>query len=69
MTSSLNEFVAHEGYCDASNVWFRVGEKPNKDPNWVHVMLSGKDHEFALTAQCSMREYDHVLERLRSHNR
>lgn len=69
MTSSLDQFVAHEGYCDASNVWFKVGQKPNGDPKWVHVLLSGKDNEFALTSQCSMKEYEYVLSELRAHNR
>jgi hypothetical protein len=73
-SSGLNAFYQHEAYCDSSNVWFKVGEKPRKDPKvpgdpiWVHVLLSGKDNEFALTAQVSMKEYEHVLQRLRTFN-
>ena len=69
MTLSLNDFLQYEGYCDGSNVWLRVGEKPNGQPNWVHVLISGRSNEYALTAQCSVQEYNHVLARLREFNR
>jgi hypothetical protein len=74
-SSGLDAFYKHEAYCDSSNVWFKVGEKPGKDPKapkepiWVHLLLSGKANEFAFTAQVSMKEYEHVLQRLRSFNK
>lgn len=66
MVSSLDQFVKHDGYCDQSNLWFKTGTKPNGEAKWTHVLLAGNDNEFALTGECTMREYEYVLGRLRT---
>jgi hypothetical protein len=66
-TSSLDEFIEHDAYCDSSNIWFRKQNDgtPSKD---VHVLLSGETNEFAVTSHCSRSDYEYVLKTIRKLN-
>lgn len=67
-TSSLDEFIDHNAFCESSNIWFRSQDngRPSKD---IHVLLSGEINEFAVTAYCSKSDYDYVLATIRELNR
>lgn len=66
-TSSLDEFIDHDAYCESSNIWFRPQKDgiPTKD---IHVLLSGEINEFAVTAYCSKTNYEYVLSTIRELN-
>lgn len=65
-TTSLDTFLNHNAHCDSSNVWWLKGNPvPTRD---IHVLLSGRVNEFAVTAQCSKEDYEHVLREIQRHN-
>ena len=69
-TRSIDEFLHHEAYCDASNVWW-IKDQPNSPgtpSRDVHVILSGALNEFVLTAKCPKKDYEYVLSQIRAHN-
>lgn len=67
-TGSLDHFLEHGGaYCDSSNIWWRpVDGILSRE---IHMLLSGLNNEFAITAECSKGEYEYVLNELRNHSR
>lgn len=66
-TSSLDEFMEYDAYCDASNIWFKQQENgiPSKD---IHVLLPSARNEFAVTAHCARADYEYVLKKIRELN-
>lgn len=64
-TASLAEFLGRGGgYCDEHNIWWVKGTDdapPSKD---VHVLLSGKPYEFAVTSNCTREDHEYVLDQL-----
>ena len=65
ISKSLHVFMDGGAYCDASNVWWTKQENgiPSAD---LHVLLSGEDNEFAITANCTRDDYEYVLNQLQS---
>ncbi|MCG8036149.1 MAG: hypothetical protein JAZ19_03855 [Candidatus Thiodiazotropha taylori] len=66
-TSSLDEFIEHEAYCDSSNIWFRTQDDGVPSKN-IHVLLSGERNEFAVTSHCIKSDYEYVLSTIRKLN-
>ena len=67
-SASIDTFLEGRGaYCDSANIWFLPVE--NVFEREVHVLLSGQDNEFAITANCTKTEYDYVLNELRLHSK
>ncbi len=66
-SSSIDTFLRHGAYCDSSNIWWlpRKGVTERE----IHMRLSGENNEFAITAACTRKEYDYVLNELRVFNR
>jgi len=64
---SLDQFVKQGGHCDASNIWFRPCQ--GMIEREIHVLISGRNNEFAVTANCARKEYEYVLNELCSSNR
>ena len=66
-TSSLDEFIDHDAYCESSNIWLRKQDNgtPSRD---IHILLSGEVNEFAVTRYCNKTDYDYVLETIRKLN-
>jgi hypothetical protein len=64
LKNSLNVFLKSGAYCDSSNIWWIIQEDgvPSTD---LHVLLSGMDNEFAVTANCSREDYEYVLSQLK----
>jgi hypothetical protein len=66
-TESIDHFLEHGAYTDSSNIWWRPLEgETNRE---VHMLLSGRSNEFAITASCTKLEYEYVLNELRVHNK
>lgn len=66
MISSVEAFMEHDGFCDASNIWFKKSaSEPTED---VHMILSGQINEFTIPAHCNKENYEYVLKKLRSFN-
>jgi hypothetical protein len=64
---SLDKFLQNGAHCDSSNIWFRPREGVlNRE---IHVLISGRNNEFAVTANCARKEYEYVLNELRSNIR
>lgn len=60
---SLDHFLQHDAYCDGSNIWFLPN---NGNPSTeIHVLLSGRPNEFAVTVKCSKEDYEYALTQLR----
>lgn len=62
--ASVDMFLSHGAYWDGSNVWWLKrdeSEVPSKD---IHVLLSGKTNEFAVTANCTKRDFEYVFDQL-----
>ncbi len=64
---SIDYFLKHGARCDSTNVWWR--RKEDVTGREIHMLLSGLDNEFALTASCARAEYEYVLNELRVHSR
>lgn len=64
---SLDQFLQHGGHCDSSNIWFRPCDGVMSRE--IHVLLYGRNNEFAVTATCARNEYEYVLNELRAHNK
>lgn len=63
---SVDSFLASDGYCDSSNIWFLKGSPvPARD---IHVVLSGEENEIAVPANCSEVDYEYVLSELKALN-
>ena len=66
-TGSIDHFLGHGAHCDSSNVWWRPLEgQSNRE---IHMLLSGLNNEFAITANCTKLEYEYVLNELRVHSK
>lgn len=52
--------------CDSQNIFFRA--IPPTYPREIHVRLDGRVNEFAVTASCSLAEYEYVFSELRTLN-
>jgi hypothetical protein len=63
--ASFAQFESDQVFCSGSNVYFKP---PEEDAREVHVLLSGEDHEFAVTAAVTEEEYDHVLRQILQHH-
>jgi len=64
---SLDRFLQNGAYCDSSNIWFRPFDGAiNRE---IHVLLLGRNNEFAVTGSCTRNEYEYVLNELRANNR
>jgi hypothetical protein len=63
---SLDTFFTREAECDSQNFWFKARNGLERD---IHVRIAGQVNEFAVTAKCSVQEYEFVLRELRSLNR
>jgi len=66
-SGSINHFLDHGAYCDSSNVWWLPREGVTERE--IHMLLSGENNEFAITAACTRSEYEYVLNELRVFNR
>jgi hypothetical protein len=66
-TGSIDHFLGHGAHCDSSNVWWRPVE--GQFTREIHMLLSGQNNEFAITANCTKLEYEYVLNELRVHSK
>jgi hypothetical protein len=64
---SIDHFLKHGAHCDSTNVWWRRRE--DVTGREIHMLLSGLENEFAVTAYCTRTEYEYVLNELRINNR
>lgn len=62
---SWQAFLGPKTHCDANNAFLNAGKDEDGKDIWVHVLIEGEPNEFILTAQCTMREYEHALAELR----
>lgn len=53
-------------YCDSTNIYFKPKRPLTSE---LHVLISGEANEFAIPANCSKLNYEHILERLRHFNK
>jgi hypothetical protein len=67
-TESLEMFRKSDGYCDAQNIYFLPCGEPPKPSKQTHVILGGAIHEFAVPANCSHIDYEHVFDEIRTLN-
>lgn len=64
--SSVDSFLASNGYCESSNIWFVKGDpRPDRD---VHVVLHGQANEFSVPTNCSQSDYEYVLSEIEALN-
>jgi len=64
--TSIESFVADDGHFDRCNVWFiPFNEKPTKE---LHVYLTKKSNEFAITSNCTLADYEYVINEIKSIN-
>lgn len=64
---SIDRFLEHGAFFDSSNIWFLpLDGAINRE---VHVLLLGRNNEFAVTGSCTRNEYEYVLNELRANNR
>lgn len=69
MQDSLAEFMKKGDALPASWVaYFSVGENEDGKPLELRVSISGEDHEFFITSECSAAQYEHVLAKLRQYH-
>ncbi|WP_241114282.1 hypothetical protein [Achromobacter insuavis] len=54
-----------DSYCDTTNIYFKAGDEVSAE---THVILSGEVNEFALPANCTKADYEHVLAELKRFN-
>jgi hypothetical protein len=66
-SGSIDHFLDHGAYCDSENIWWLVRDGVTERE--IHMLLSGENHEFAMTAACTRAEYEYVLNELRVLNR
>ncbi|HXP62317.1 MAG TPA: hypothetical protein VN829_17600 [Dongiaceae bacterium] len=66
-TASIDQFLGHGAHCDSSNIWWRPVE--GQTTREIHMLLSGLNNEFAITANCTKLEYECVLSELRVHSK
>lgn len=68
VSSSLDALqkTDHAAYCDSTNIYFKAGDGMSAE---THVMLSGEINEFAIPANCTKADYEHVLGKIRHFNR
>ena len=66
-SGSIDHFLDHGAYCDSENIWW-LPHDPVTDRE-IHMLLSGENNEFAITAACTRTEYEYVLNELRLLNR
>jgi hypothetical protein len=66
-SGSIDHFLDHGAYCDSENVWWLTRDRVTERE--IHMLLSGQNHEFAITAACTRAEYEYVLNELRLLNR
>ena len=66
-STSIDHFLHHGAYCDSSNIWWLPRDRVTE--RQIHMLLSGENNEFAITAACTRTEYDYVLNELRVFNR
>lgn len=63
----LAAFLAVDGgHCEGSNFHFKKSTELSRD---VHVIMSGEPNEFAITADCSAEDYEHVLSEIKALNK
>jgi hypothetical protein len=61
--ASIDQFLGHGAHCDSSNIWWRPVD--GQTTREIHMLLSGLNNEFAITANCTKLEYECVLNELR----
>jgi hypothetical protein len=66
-SGSIDHFLDHGAYCDSENIWWLPRDGVTERE--VHMLLSGENNEFAITAACTRAEYEYVLNELRVLNR
>ena len=66
-SKSIDQFLHGGAYCDSSNIWWLPRDRVTDRE--VHMLLSGENNEFAITAACTRAEYEYVLNELRVFNR
>lgn len=66
--NSLDEFLRHNGYCHAWNIWWRPGKGKNPPSSEVHTLLPGSVNELVFTANCTKEDYEYVLRKIRTYN-
>lgn len=64
--SSMENFLGHQGRCEAYNLWFSKDHTPSGRD--VHFLLSGEVNEFAINANCTKEDYEYVLSEIRALN-
>jgi len=66
-TGSIDHFLGHGAHVDSSNIWWLpVDGVCDRE---IHMLLSGLNNEFAITANCTKIEYEYVLNELRVHSK
>jgi len=65
LTKGVDAFMEGGASCDSSNIWWKKGEDslPSKD---IHMLLSGKLNEFAVTMDCNKDDFEYVFDRIAS---
>lgn len=63
-TESMETFMQYDdAYCDGLNIRFKVVDGiPSRE---TRVLLTGENHEFAVTSNCSQADYEYILRELR----
>lgn len=67
VAKSLAEFNSEAVQCSDSNIYFKIVED-GEDVKEIHVLLTGEDNEFAVTAAITEGEYEYVLRQVLQHN-
>lgn len=67
VAKSLAEFNSEAVQCSDSNVYFKIVEN-GETMKEIHVLLTGEDNEFAITAAITEGEYEYVLRQVLQHN-
>lgn len=67
--AGLDAFSEHGAILhEKANVWFKAqsNHNPSKD---IHVLVDGEPNELAITANCTRKDHEYVIKRIRRHNR
>ncbi len=64
--ASLESFLAEDGYCESSYIYFKVGSGEEKRE--ILVLLSGTSNEFGVPLTCNRDDYEYVFEQIRTLN-
>jgi hypothetical protein len=66
--AGFDAFFGEDGVCDRSNIWFVLPSNAGKSGK-VHVRFGGAINEFVIPASCDRKDYQYVLEQIRTANK